>query len=80
MVFVPLGHGLSPPGSSVHEIFQVRILGVGGHFLLQGIFLTQGLQVSSLPLMPPGKTLAAVDHETIGYFKEHILGMEGTGQ
>ena len=51
----------SPPGSSVHEILQVRILEwVGCHFLLQGIFLTQGLiphflyllhwQAGSLPL------------------------------
>ena len=31
----------SPPGSSVHEIFQASILKVGCHFLLQGIFLTQ---------------------------------------
>ena len=34
-------HGLRPPGSSVHGILQARIL-VGGHSLLQGIFLTQG--------------------------------------
>ena len=42
----------SPPGSSVHGIFQARVLewgaiafstGVGSHSLLQGIFLTQGL-------------------------------------
>ena len=55
----------SLPGSSVREIFQARNSGVGCHFLLQGIFLTQGLnlcllgllnwQVDSLPLMPPGK-------------------------
>ena len=55
----------SPPGSSVHGILQARILGVGGHALLQGTFLTQGLnlhllcllhwQVGSLPLAPPGK-------------------------
>ena len=31
----------NPPGFSVHEIFQARILGVGCHFLLQGIFPTQ---------------------------------------
>ena len=36
--------------------------------------------MSSLPLTPPGKPLAAVDQETIGYFKEHILGIEGAGQ
>ena len=32
----------SPPGSSVHGIFQARNTAVGCHFLLQGIFLTQG--------------------------------------
>ena len=30
------------PGSSVHGIFQARNIGVGYHFLLQGIFPTQG--------------------------------------
>ena len=34
----------SPPGSSVHEIFQARISNTlaGCHFLLQWVFLTQG--------------------------------------
>ena len=32
----------SLPGSSIHEIFQARILELGCHFLLQGIFPTQG--------------------------------------
>ena len=32
----------SPPGSSVHKIFQARNTGVGRHFLLQGIFPPQG--------------------------------------
>ena len=31
----------SLPGSSVHGILQARITGVGCHFLLQEIFLTQ---------------------------------------
>ena len=30
------------PGSSIHGIFQTRIFGAGCHFLLQGIFPTQG--------------------------------------
>ena len=38
----------SPPGSSVQEIFQARITGVGCHFLLQGIFPTQGSQMGLL--------------------------------
>jgi len=33
----------SPPGSSVHRILQARIVEWVAHFLLQGIFLTQGL-------------------------------------
>ena len=51
----------SLPGSSVHEIFQARNTGVGCHFLLQGIFPTQGFnphplhgQADSLPLRPMG--------------------------
>ena len=63
-------HDCSPPGSSVHEIFQARIL----EWLLlptegQGIFPTRGsnlilaslcllyYQVDSLPLTPPGKPI-----------------------
>ena len=47
----------SLPGSSVHGVFQARTLEWVCHFLLQGIFLTQGSsprllhwQVDSLPL------------------------------
>ena len=49
----------SPPGSSVHGIFQARILELGCHFLLQGIFLQRSnpslllllrWQADSLPL------------------------------
>ena len=43
--------GCSPPGSSVHGILQARILentGVGCHFLLQRIFLTQGSNLDLL--------------------------------
>ena len=32
----------SPPASSVHGIFSGKNTGVGCHFLLSGIFLTQG--------------------------------------
>ena len=35
-------------GSSVHGILQARILEVGGHSLLQLIFLTQGLNLGLL--------------------------------
>ena len=53
-----------PPGSSVHGILQARILEWVAGFLLQGIFLTQGLnqrllhwmhrQADSLPLSHQG--------------------------
>ena len=55
----------SPPGSSVHGILLARILEWVAMPLLQGTFLTQGLNphllrplpwwVGSLPLVPPGK-------------------------
>ena len=35
----------SLPGSSIHGIFQAKSTGVGCHFLLQGIFLTQQLNL-----------------------------------
>ena len=54
--------GSSPPSSSPWD-FPGKNTGVGYHFLLQGIFLTQGSnpcllcllhwQVGSLPLVPP---------------------------
>ena len=55
----------SLPGYSVHGILQARIVRVGCHALLQGIFPAQGLnprlfcllhqQEGSLPLVPPRK-------------------------
>ena len=55
----------NPPGSSLHEDSPGKNTGVGCHFLLQGIFLTQGSnlhlfcllhwQPGSLLLAPPGK-------------------------
>ena len=56
----------SPPGSSVHGISQAGILELGCHFLLQGIFQTQGLNPQWKPLKrkhrvittgPPGKSM-----------------------
>ena len=48
----------SPPGSSVHGIFPGKITGGDCYVLLQGIFLTQGLnpvlQSKSLPLSHVG--------------------------
>ena len=51
----------SPPGSSIHETLQARV-GVGCHFLLQGVFPTQGLNACLLhcrqifTTVPPGKS------------------------
>ena len=63
ILFDPMDGSL--PGSSIHGIFQTGVPEVCCHFLLQGIFLTQGSnlsllcllhwQVDSLPLAPPGK-------------------------
>ena len=57
----------SPSAFSVYRIFPGRNTEVGCHFLLQGIFLTQGSnshlfhllhwQVDSLPVGSPGKSL-----------------------
>ena len=57
----------SPPGSSVWEDSLGKNTGVGCHALIQGIFPSQGLNLSllhllhwqpgSLPLLPPWKPL-----------------------
>ena len=53
----------SLPGSSIHGIFSGKSTGVGCHWLLQGIFLTQGSNPGLphcsqmlLPSEPPGKS------------------------
>ena len=61
----------SPPGSSVHGDSPGKNTGVDGHFLLQRIFPTKGLnshllcllhfQAGSLPLVPPGKPLTVLN-------------------
>ena len=59
------------PGSSVRGIFLGKNTGVGRHFLLQGLFLTQGLNPGllhcrhSLLSEPPGKT------KTSGSYRGH---------
>ena len=57
----------SPPGSSGHWNFPGKNTGVGCHFLLQGIFWTQGLnlcllhwQVDSYTTASPGKPFSPV--------------------
>ena len=55
----------SPPGSSLHGILQDT--GVGCHFLLQGIFLTQGLNPSLLHSM---QIIYLLSHQ--GSQREHL--------
>ena len=72
----------SLPGFSVHGDSPSKSSGEGDHFLLQGIFPTQGLnpsllclllwQAGSLPLAPPGKP--AGDQSWTGW------GWEGGGE
>ena len=52
----------SPPSSSVHGILQAGIIGVGFHFLLQGLFLTMG---SNLGLLHWRQTLYHLSHQGI---------------
>ena len=52
----------SPPGSSVYGIFQARNAGVGCHFLLQGIFPTQGLKLRLLCLLHCRQILNPLNH------------------
>ena len=42
----------SPPGSSIYGFLQARMLDMGCHFLLQGIFPTQRLNPSLFHLLP----------------------------
>ena len=61
---------LSPPGSSVHGIFQAGVLELVAIFLLQGIFPTEGWnlhllhllywQVDSLPLSHLGSSIERI--------------------
>ena len=59
-------HELKPVGLLCPWVFPGKNAGVGCHFLLQGIFLTQELnpglphclQADSVPYEPPGKSLS----------------------
>ena len=52
----------SPPGSSIHGILQPRIL-ESCHALLQGIFLTLGLNPCLLCLLHCRETLYPLSHQ-----------------
>ena len=60
----------SLPGSSVHGIFQARVLGVSCRFLLQGIFPTQGL---NLGLPHYRQTLYPLSHQGTVMIKDQFL-------
>ena len=72
----------SPPGSSVHEVLQARIREWVSHVLFQGIFPHPGIkptslrslhwQVSSLPLVPPGKPCVYVYTHTYMYICVYV--------
>ena len=79
----------SPPGSSVHGIFPGT--GVGCHFLLQEIFLTQGLnphllclpdwQADSLPLShlgSPFNSVSAIKYSEYSLCKGFRLMLMGS--
>ena len=73
----------SPPASSVHGNFPGKNTGVGCHFLLQRIFLTQGLdlrllhwQADSFTTAPPTKAALIILNHFFNdpVFKEsHVL-------
>ena len=63
----------SPPGSSDHGNLQARILGMGCHVLLQGIFLIQGLNPSLLHLLHCRQTLYPLSHLGSPFSLLHIL-------
>ena len=62
-LFDPMACSL--PGSAVYGISQARILGVSCHFLLQGIFPTQG----------PNPHLLCLLHWQVGSLPLHHLGI-----
>ena len=53
-------HGLQPSGFSVHGDFPGKNIGVGCHFRLQGIFLTQG---SNLGPLHCRQSLSCLNHQ-----------------
>ena len=62
--------GCSPPSSSVHGGPPGKKTGVGCHALLQGIFLTQGLDLRLLRLLHCRQTL---------YLRSHQVATNPTG-
>ena len=66
-------------GSSIHGVFQARVLEVGCHFLLQGIFPTEGSNLGLLhyrqtfyPLEPPGKSFKQISIKQIKLIKTNV--------
>ena len=65
-------HGLSPTRLLYPWNFPGKNTGVGYHFLLQGIFLTQGLNLHLLSLLHWQVDSLPLNHKEI-YYKELIL-------
>ena len=66
----------SLPGSSAHGIVQARILELGGHALLQGIFPTQG---SDLHLLHCLQILYHLSHQGRERGGNQVFGERGAG-
>ena len=63
----------SPPGSSVHGISQARILKWIAIFFLQGIFLTQGLNLHLLHWQADSLPLSHLGSPYGPYFSNQIM-------
>ena len=59
-------HGPQPARLLCPWDFQGKNTGVGCHFLLQGVFLTQGLNLGLLGLLQYIRVIAALLHEFVG--------------
>ena len=78
-------YGLQPPRLLCPWNFLGKNTGVGCHFLLQGIFLSQGWnpcllhwQVDSFTPEPPGKSIASILHYKIkSFFKKCARDFSG---
>ena len=63
----------SLPGSSVHGIFPGKNTGVGCHFLLQGIFLTQELNEPRSPALQTDSLLTKQQGKCYLFIVLHLI-------
>ena len=66
----------SPSGSSVHVMSQAKKTGVGCHFLLQGIFQIQGLNLCILPCRWILHPLSHLESPNTLMYYWHIVGAQ----